>query len=227
MDIDVGYNAMVVSFEDTGYELTGKLKVFTGLVVDKVLMPELRFKNSSYGASMQAGRTGVLMYSYRDPKLAETFDIYDSLGDMVHSLELTQEDIDGFIVSVFSEMSMPMGPMTGGEQAVSDKLNCLDSFSDTLRYMHEAKQTTVEDIRELAGLCDVLAEKGARISVHSQKLVEENSGMFARTDDCFMFSGSGMGDLMDMFSEGWTDEEPVEEPAEESDEGAETAQDAA
>ena len=88
--------------------------------------------------------------------------------------------------------------------------------------MHEAKQTTVEDIRELAGLCDVLAEKGARISVHSQKLVEENSGMFARTDDCFMFSGSGMGDLMDMFSE-----EPVEEPAEESDEGAETAQDAA
>lgn len=227
MDIDVGYNAMAVSFEDTGYELTGKLKVFTGLVVDKVLMPELRFKNSSYGASMQAGRTGVLMYSYRDPKLAETFDIYDSLGDMVRSLELTQEDIDGFIVSVFSEMSMPMGPMTGGEQAVSDKLNCLDSFSDTLRYMHEAKQTTVEDIRELAGLCDVLAEKGARISVHSQKLVEENSGMFARTDDCFMFSGSGMGDLMDMFSEGWTDEEPVEEPAEESDEGAETAQDAA
>lgn len=228
MDIDVGYNAMAMSYEGTDYELTGKLKVFAGLVVDKVLLPELRFKNSSYGASMQVGRTGVLMYSYRDPKLAETFDIYDSLGAMVRSLELTQEDVDGFIVSVFSEMSKPMGPMTGGTQAVTDKLNCRDSFSDTLRYMHEAKQTTVEDIRALADFCDVIAQKGARVSVHSQKLVEENSGRFAVTDDCFMFSGNGMSDMMEMLGGDWTDvDEAGEEDAQEGAEENESAQDAA
>ena len=228
MDIDIGYNAMVMSFADTGYELTGKLKVFSSLVADKVLIPELRFKNSSYGASMQAGRTGVLMYSYRDPKLAETFDIYDSLGDMVRSLELTQEDIDGFIVSVFSGMSMPMGPMTGGGQAVSDKLNCLDSFADTLKYMHEAKQTTVEDIKELAGIFDVMAEKGARVSVHSQQLVEQNSGLFSVTDGCYMSSGSSMDDLMQMLGGDWMNEdaadgETVEETVEETEEAENAA----
>lgn len=197
MDIDIGYNAMALDYDGSDYALTGQLEVFCSLVVDKVLLPELRFKNSSYGAAMQAGRTGVLMYSYRDPKLAETFQLYDSLGDMVRALELTQEDIDGFIVSVFSGMSMPMGPMTGGAQAVSDKLNSRDSFADTLRFMQEAKQTTPEDIRALASIFDLMKEKGARVTVHSQGLVEQNSGMFAVTDDCFMFSNGGMDDLLE------------------------------
>ena len=211
MDIDIGYNAMAMGFEGTGYELTGQLKVFASLVTDKVLLPELRFKNSSYGANMQVGRTGLLMYSYRDPKLAETFELYNSLGDMVRSLELTQEDIDGFIVSVFSGMSMPMGPMTGGEQAVSDKLNGLDSFSDTLRYMHEAKQTTPEDIKALAGILDTLAEKGGRMSIHSQKLIEENSAMFDAVDDCCMFSDSGMADLSALLGGDYMDGETTDE----------------
>ena len=127
--------------------------------------------------------------------------MYSRLGDEVRSLELTQEDIDGFIVSKFSGLSMPKGPMTGGRQAVSDKLNCRDSFSETLRYMHEAKQTTAEDIMELADILDVMAEKGARVTVHNQNLVEQNSGQFAVTDDCFMFS------------DGLTDGQPEVQPA--------------
>lgn len=205
MDIDIGYNAMAMSYEDTGYELTGQLEVFASLVTDKVLLPELRFKSSSYGASMQVGKTGMLIYSYRDPKLAETFELYDNLGDMVRALELTQEDVDGFIVSVFSGLSMPMGPMTGGEQAVSDKLNHRDTFAESLQYMHEAKQTTAEDITKLAGIFDVLAQKGARVSVHSQALVEENSGLFAVTDEGYMFKDSGLDDLLNMLGMDFTD----------------------
>ena len=99
-----------------------KLSVFCSLVQDKVLLPELRFKNSCYGAYMKMGETGIMMYSYRDPKLAETYELFNNLPDMVRGLEFTQEDINGYIVSLFSDLSMPMGPLTGGEQAVMDKL---------------------------------------------------------------------------------------------------------
>ena len=131
-----------------------------------------------------------MMYSYRDPKLAESYELYDSLGDRVRALELTQADVDGFIVSAFSWLSMPEGPMTGGKQAVSDALCGRDSFDLKLRCMREAKQMTPEDVTELAALLDVMAEQGAKVSVNSQKLVAENSELFAVPDDCFMFSGS-------------------------------------
>ncbi|MGN0996938.1 MAG: insulinase family protein [Candidatus Ventricola sp.] len=210
MDIDVGYNAMAVSFAGSPYQNTGKLQVFTQMVENKVLVPELRFKNASYGAALQAGRTGMLVYSYRDPKLEETYALCHQLGDMVRNLELTQEDVNGFIVSVFSGLSMPMGPMTGGAKAVDDKLNGRDSFADKLRYMREAKQTTVEDIHALADILDWMDAHGARISVHSQRLIQQSSGMFDVTDDCLMFSTGDMGDWAEEDAQG---EAPGEEPA--------------
>ena len=185
MDIDVGYNGVVLSYAGNGIEKTGQLSVFNSLLLDKLLLPELRFKNSCYGANILAGRTGVLMYSYRDPNLAETYGFYDHLSEMVRELELTQEDVDGYIVRVFSILSMPKGPLSGGELAVTDRLNGLDTFADNLRYMHEAKQTTPEDIREMAALIDLMMEKGARVSVHSQKLVAKNSDLFTVIDDSY------------------------------------------
>lgn len=85
---------------------------------------------------------------------------------------------------------MPMGPLTGGEQAVMDKLYGIDSFADTLKLMHEAKQTTPEDIKEMASLIDLMLEKGGRVSVNSQKLVTENSNIFDVTDDSYMSNSS-------------------------------------
>ena len=130
---------------------------------------------------------------------------------LISTLGLTQEDVDGFIVSVFSGLSMPMGPMTGGAKAVDDKLNGRDSFADKLRYMHEAKQTTVEDIRAMADILDWMDAHGARVSVHSQRLVEQQGSLFAATDDCLMFSPDSAEDGA----------EPTEEDAQEEDAQAE------
>ena len=63
-------------------------------------------------------------------------------------------------------------------------------MTDERAMMREAKQMTPENVTELAALLDVMAEQGAKVSVNSQKLVAENSELFAVTDDCFMFSGS-------------------------------------
>ena len=194
MDIDVGYNAIVMPYGDSGFASSGKLYVFSGLVQNRLLFPELRFKNACYGAYMNVRRNGVQMFTYRDPGLAQTYQVYDNLADMVRDLELTQEDVDGFIVSVFSSFSMPKGPLTGGEQAVMDKLHSMDTFADCLRFMHEAKQTTPEDIVEMAALIDQMVASGAKISVSNQQLVAENSNLFTVIDDCYMFSGTTAGE---------------------------------
>ncbi|MGN0778483.1 MAG: hypothetical protein ACI4MJ_05000 [Aristaeellaceae bacterium] len=173
---------------DIIYERTGQLQVFASLVTDKMLYPELRFKNACRGAFIQADRYGVRFFSYRAPKLEKIYAFYARLGDKVRALELTQEDVHGYIVSLFSYLSMPMGPMTGGAQAIWDKLHNDDRFGSMLRAMHKAKQTTVEDIKELAGIFDLMAEKGIRVTMHSQQLVEQNSSLFAVTDNSHMFS---------------------------------------
>ena len=196
MDIDVGYNAIAMSFEGSGYEMSGRLKVLFKLLADRLLIPELRYRNACYGASVKVDEYGVQMFSYRDPGLAETYALFDGLGDRVRALEVTQEDIDGYIVNVFSQFCMPMGPMTGGRQAIDDRLCGRDTFETRLRYMREAKQTTPEDVAELAALLDLLAEKGARVSVNRRQLIEQNSELFCATDESFMLSGIDFGAMM-------------------------------
>lgn len=203
MDIDVGYNGIALSYEGSGYERTGKLLAFGSLVTNKVLMPELRFKRSCYGAFMQIGYTGALIYSYRDPGLADTFALYESLGDIVRGLELTQDDIDGFIVSTFSSLSMPSGPMTGGKQAISDRLNARDTFSEKLECMHDVKQFTPQDVAELAGLLDLMVSQGGKVSIQAASLVEQSSELFEVIDPCFQFSD---GLYEDMMPEEYTEE---------------------
>ena len=56
--------------------------------------------------------------------------------------------------------------------------------------MHEAKQATPEDIKEMASLIDLMLEKGGMVSVNSQKLVSENSELFTVIDDSYMFNST-------------------------------------
>ena len=138
---------------------------------------------SVYSPAMKLNRDWVGIIAYRDPRLAETYnEVLPSLSEYVRDLKLTQEELDGYITSAYSDLAAPVGPFTGAATAIQDALCGHDSFERELTEMREIKQTKPEDITTLADILDCLAESGARAAVGSPQLIAKNGELFDEVD---------------------------------------------
>ena len=97
---------------------------------------------------------------------------------MIRALDLTQDDLDGYITSAFGTLAMPMSAINGGAAAVNDVLQGTDTFGETKEKMHVMKQFTPEDVQTYAAMYDKLAEQGVKLCIGSAAEIEENAGMF-------------------------------------------------
>lgn len=180
------FNAEVVSLRDNDIPYSIKLDVMTKIVTDKYLMPILRFQNSVYSVRHNASKNGVLMMSYRDLSLQSTYEVYAQLPEMIRTSEITQEELNNYIISSYTSVAQPYGPLTGGGTAVLDVLQGTSTFAETLAQMQELKSMTPEDVKGYAELYALLAEKGVKVTAGSATLIEENRDFFAEINTHYM-----------------------------------------
>lgn len=161
VESNVNYNIMFASYEDMGLEeYTADLDAVTAIINDSYLLPQLRDQYGVYGAYTVADDDGIYMYSYRDPNIAETFQVYAELPSFMESLsELDQETLDGYILSSYSAYAMPSGELSG---ALNVLLNYISGKSQekTLEHMKELKSVTPEIVAEYAKAYSALVENG-------------------------------------------------------------------
>lgn len=174
----VQYNYLILPTKETGFAYGGKTDVMTAMVSDQLMIPVMRFQYSAYGASASMGKRNLIVSTYRDPNLATTYEVFGQLGGMIRSLELTQDDLDGYITSSFGALAMPMTAMNGGAAAVNDVLQGTDTFGETKERMHVMKEFTPEDVQTYAAMFDRLAEQGVKFCIGSAAEIEKNAGMF-------------------------------------------------
>ncbi|MFQ9807429.1 MAG: hypothetical protein ACLR07_13960 [Christensenellales bacterium] len=97
---------------------------------------------------------------------------------MIRALDLTQDDLDGYITGAFGTLAMPMTAISGGAAAVNDVLQGTDSFGETKEKMHVMKTFTPEDVQTYAAMFDKLAEQGVKLCIGSAAEIEKNAEMF-------------------------------------------------
>ena len=174
----VQYNLLAARTDDLVGELKGGLLALSQLTSDKVLLPILRYRNGAYGASASMDQQVTRVSSYRDPNLATTYEAFNEVGETLRGLELTEEDLDGYISSVYVNFAMPEGPLTGAGTAIDDYIIGRDRGSLYLQWMKEIKQFSVEDVKACADLYDKLAETGVRVTAGSAAEIEKNRDLF-------------------------------------------------
>lgn len=76
------------------------------------MLPEIRFKGNAYGAGCQYNAMlGTLsLFSYNDPRIAETLKVFDNMRDFVNSASWSQTDIDRAIIGSAKKIVMPIRP---------------------------------------------------------------------------------------------------------------------
>ncbi|MBQ6508255.1 MAG: insulinase family protein [Flexilinea sp.] len=178
---NVVFNIAAADLEAAGYDgKDGGIGVVQKVIDDKLLYPELRVKNSAYGGySGNYNDYTLVFYSYRDPKVAETFDVYASAGDFLRGLEISESELAGYITSVYGDLTYPMGPLSAAMVGINDLLNGEDSLETTLKMIRDIKAFKPDDIAKYADLADAMtSDTAARVTAGTKSMIEANAGLY-------------------------------------------------
>ena len=179
VESNVNYNLMFASYADMGLEeYTADLDAVSNVINDNYLLPMLRDQYGVYGAYTAASDDGIYMYTYRDPNIGETFEVYAGLPSFMETLStLDQDTLDGYILSSYPYYAKPDGELTGALSAILNYLS-LKPQEKTIEYMKELKSLTSEKVTEYASAYSALIEKGVYATSGSASAISKYSSMY-------------------------------------------------
>ncbi len=99
----VYFNACAFPLEDRG----GTARVAQQIIAREYIWDNIRLKGGAYGGGCVLGRTSGYMYSYRDPELERTFEVFKNAGKYLCETKYSQSDIDRFIIGTVNDIDRP------------------------------------------------------------------------------------------------------------------------
>lgn len=173
----VQYNMICADYKSMGIEFSGKFIPAGLFIYDNYITPKIRFGYGAYDNLVNFSPSYFIMISYRDPNIRETFEVYLGLPEFLRNINITQEELDRYILKAFGSYSAPMGELGG---AVSKMTNYLAGKTDEywIELLQEIKSVTVEDVKNTADMFEALFENGAWISVGSEEMIKTNLDLY-------------------------------------------------
>ena len=172
------YNVMSISMEDLSLEYDAKFAVVSSIIDDKFMFPVLRYKYGAYGAGSDVSANGIYLYTYRDPQIKNTFEVLSSTAQNVKSMELTEDELDGYITAVYSNLAEPESEASKIQRKINKILYEDFEENQNLRHMHQVKSVTVKDIEEFTKYLTSLNKKGLRVTVGGAEQIYANNELF-------------------------------------------------
>ncbi len=167
---DVHHN--IISAKTPNY--SGKNIVISNLINDMFLLPELRLAKGAYGAYSSLQRFTSTIYTYRDPNIEESFNIINKLPEFLENLNLTQKEIDNYIIGAYSSLIPRGGAITLARTYQNFYIkNILNA--DIVKMQTEAKATTLQDVKDFSKVIqEILDNSNKSSSGQLEKLKKSN-----------------------------------------------------
>lgn len=170
--VGIGYN-----LSKLGYDFSGSLAVTRTLLSTEYLIQRVRIVGGAYGCFCLIRQLGSCIFlSYRDPNLAATYDVFETVSDYLANIEISDRDLLKFIIGTLREFDSPKSPMEATIAAVSDYF-CGITPEMRLKWRDEAVNTTAEDIRRAAEPIKAMLAQGCRCAFGSREKLEKEGTM--------------------------------------------------
>ncbi|MBF1693551.1 insulinase family protein [Selenomonas sp.] len=174
----VQYVAKGANFLKMGYRYTGTMRVLETLLRYDYFWTRIRVQGGAYGAMTQFNRNGFMVFSsYRDPNLAETLDVLDETADYVRTFDVSDREMDKFIIGTMSGVDAPMTPQMKGDIAATFHLRGITQ-EDRQRARDEILTAQQADIRALAPLIADAMQANVRCVLGGEEKIRENTALF-------------------------------------------------
>ncbi|MDR1924361.1 MAG: insulinase family protein [Planctomycetaceae bacterium] len=172
----VQYVVKSADYAKTGFTYSGKMLVLANILRTGYLWNNVRVQGGAYGGGFAADRNNVFcLWSYRDPHLRRTIDVYDGVADYLENLELSEDDLTNAIIATIGSLDKPLTPAEKGGRVVAMKLSGL-THEDIQKERDEVLSTTVNDLREFAPMFkNGMKQNNICVFGNEQKLQEEIS----------------------------------------------------
>lgn len=164
--------------------LKGQFLPFICAVYDKVLVQKIRFENGAYGVNAQfmPKNNDTIIYSYSDPNVKTTFDILENLPDYIDIQEISQEELDGYILTTYAQMTQPEGNISKAKSSINLDMNGIDS-SSIEKLLQEVKDCKVSDKQQATEYVKRQMKDASYVSVGSQSTIEKDKEFFEQVKD--------------------------------------------
>lgn len=179
----VQYVCCAGNYRDAGCDYTGAYEVLKTAMSYGYLWNNVRVKGGAYGAAFMALENGrMAFYSWRDPHLTRTMDVYKDAVDYIANFEANDEEMTKYVLGTMSDEDLPRNPRQEGERGLMAYLTGR-TFASVQKKRDEILNVTVEDIRALAKGVKAMMDQNICCTVGSEKKVREDAVHFMTVRD--------------------------------------------
>ncbi len=160
----ISFNVRSLDITDV-LPFSGKHMAMSNLLTFGYLWHNIREVGGAYGTGLRFARRGVMnVYSYRDPKVKETYELYDSIAEYLKTNEFTDGEILGCIISTLADF---VNPKSVEAEGVENELGYLAGYTyeERARHMAEVLSFTKDDIKSFIPVFEKFRDDAVECSV--------------------------------------------------------------
>lgn len=171
--VSKGYN-----LKKLGYDYSGSLLVLSTLLSREYLHNKIRAQGGAYGAGISIDRTGnIITYSYRDPNLKYTIDVYNNMADFIDSLNISQSELINFIIGTISRIDSATTPHMKGQISTIRFISNI-TYDDIQKNRDEILNTNLSDIKECSLIIKDAMDKNYICVLGNENIIKQDEKLF-------------------------------------------------
>jgi len=183
---EVNYVCLAGRFEELSLKQTGVLNVANKIISRDFLYNKIRVLGGAYGSGLLVNPMSAIgvYFSYRDPNLKNTIDVYGKVADYIRSFNPDDRDMLKYIIGTIGGMTRPLSPASKGGRDLSRLME--GTSYEMLKEVREAViNTSAEDIRALAKVFDELIKDASICAVACEKSADAEGDCLEKTEQMF------------------------------------------
>ncbi|WP_317853658.1 insulinase family protein [Chakrabartyella piscis] len=171
-DSAVQYNIVSANFKEYGHEFNGKIQVLRTILNQEYIWNKVRVQGGAYGGGCNFQYNGLAyFFSYRDPNITETYDVYKGLPEDLKGFVGSDRDLQKYILGTMNRLDQPKNNIDLLNESIAMVYqNLTYDMKDSIRA--EILSTTSQDIQEFSDLiADIVATENICSIGNEQKLL--------------------------------------------------------
>ena len=185
-----GTTTALVAITDVNYcidagilpKTSGSDSVVRNMLSNSFLHDNIRAKGGAYGDGISQADDCVVFYSYRDPNLQNTFDVFEKSMDWLRGRDLKEEQIDDLIIGSYNSFDPNLTPRMRSLRDFSYRIN-ETSVEDLEKKLKEALATKKEDFADYADRLETAMKNKGRAVFTNEDGYEKSKDMWQEKKD--------------------------------------------
>ena len=178
------YFDSLVQYVGVGYNVghySGTHLVLRHILSLDYLWNNVRVRNGAYGSGAIFSTFGdFTLWSYRDPNLTETLDIYYNIAEYIANFDADNNELNKYIIGALNTLDVLMSPSAQASYSLAQYL--IESpYEKYDVIVSEIKNTTVTDLKKLCSEFENRRFSSFKCVLGAKEKVLENKELFTQT----------------------------------------------